>query len=324
MPLMNIVQAVNSALREEMRKDDRVIVLGEDVGRNGGVFRCTEGLLDEFGPKRVIDTPLSESAIIGASIGMALKGLRPVPEIQFLDFIYPGFDQIVSEAAKMRFRSGGTYSVPMSIRAPFGGGIKGGLYHSQSSETYFCHTPGIKVVAPSTPYDTKGLLISTIRDPDPVMFLEPKRIYRAFKEEVPEGDYTVPLSSAAVRREGKDVSVFSYGYMARVSHEAAVKAAENGWDVEVVDLRTLVPLDVDAVLKSVKKTGRAIVVYEAPKFLGYGAEIAAIIAEKAVEYLRGPVLRVAGLDTPFPYTLEELYMPNADQVLAGIEKLMAY
>ena len=324
MPLMNIVQAVNSALREEMRKDDRVIVLGEDVGRNGGVFRCTEGLLDEFGPKRVIDTPLSESAIIGASIGMALKGLRPVPEIQFLDFIYPGFDQIVSEAAKMRFRSGGTYSVPMTIRAPFGGGIKGGLYHSQSSETYFCHTPGIKVVAPSTPYDTKGLLISAIRDPDPVMFLEPKRIYRAFKEEVPEGDTTVPLSSAALRREGKDVSVFSYGYMARVSHEAAVKAAEKGWDVEVVDLRTLVPLDVDAVLKSVKKTGRAIVAYEAPKFLGYGAEIAAIIAEKAVEYLRGPVLRVAGLDTPFPYTLEELYMPNADQVLAGIEKLMAY
>jgi pyruvate dehydrogenase E1 component beta subunit len=324
MPMMNIVQAVNSALREEMRRDERVVVLGEDVGRNGGVFRCTEGLLDEFGPKRIMDTPLAESAIIGSAIGMALKGLRPVAEIQFLDFIYPAFDQIVNEAAKMRYRSGGTYSVPMVIRAPFGGGIKGGLYHSQSSETYFCHTPGLKVVVPSTPADTKGLLISSIRDPDPVMFLEPKRIYRAFKEEVPEGNYTVPLSTAAVRKEGKDVSVFSYGYMSRVCLDAAAKAAEKGWGAEVVDLRTLVPLDVDAVLKSVKKTGRVIVVYEAPKFLGYGAEIAAIVAEKAVEYLRGPVIRVAGLDTPFPYALEGLYMPGPDQVLAAIEKLMAY
>jgi len=324
LPMMNIVQAVNSALREEMRRDERVIVLGEDVGRNGGVFRCTEGLLSEFGPDRVIDTPLAESAIIGTAIGMALKGLRPVPEIQFLDFIYPAFDQIVSEAAKIRYRSGGTFSVPMTIRAPFGGGIKGGLYHSQSSETYFCHTPGLKVVAPSTPYDTKGLLVSAIRDPDPVLFLEPKKIYRAFKEDVPEGEHTVPLGTAAVRREGKDVSVFSYGYMSRVCQEAATKAAEKGVDVEVVDLRTLVPLDVDAILNSVKKSGRALAVYEAPKFLGYGAEVSALIAERAVEYLRGPILRVAGYDTPFPYALEDVYMPSTDRVLEGIEKLMAY
>src|SRR5512137_1248422 len=232
MPQMTMVQAINNALREEMRRDDRVVVLGEDIGKNGGVFRCTEGLIDEF-PDRVFDTPLAESGIIGSAIGMALYGLRPVPEIQFLDFIYPGFDQIVSEAAKMRYRSGGEYTVPMTIRAPYGGGIKGGLYHSQSSEAYFCHTPGLKVVVPSTPSDTKGLLISSIRDPDPVMFLEPKRIYRAFKEEVSEGEHTVPLGSAAVRREGKDVSVFSYGYMSRVCLDAAAKAAEKGWDTEV-------------------------------------------------------------------------------------------
>ena len=324
MPMMNIVQAVNSALRTEMRKDDKVIVLGEDVGRNGGVFRCTEGLLDEFGPDRVIDTPLAEGAIIGSAIGMALKGMRPVPEIQFLDFIYPAFDQIVSEAAKMRYRSGGTWSVPITIRVPFGGGIKGGLYHSQSTETFFCHLPGLKVVVPSTPYDTKGLLISSIRDPDPVMFLEPKRIYRAFKEDVPEGEYTVPLSAAAVRREGKDVSMFSYGYMSRVCLDAAAKAAEKGIDVEVIDLRTLVPLDVESVLKSVKKTGRVLIAHEAPKFLGYGAEIAAIVAEKAVEYLKGPIVRIAGFDTPFPYSLEDVYMPSSDRILEGVEKLMTY
>jgi len=324
MATMNIVQAVNNALRIEMRRDDRVVVLGEDVGKNGGVFRCTEGLLDEFGPKRVIDTPLAESAIVGAAIGMALKGLRPVPEIQFLDFIYPAFDQIVSEAAKMRYRSGGSYSVPLTIRAPCGGGIKGGLYHSQSSEAYFCHTPGLKVVLPSTPHDTKGLLISAIRDQDPVMFLEPKRIYRAFKEDVPEGDFTVSIGTAAFRREGKDVSVFSYGYMARVCQDAAEKAAEKGWDVEVIDLRTLVPLDIEMILGSVRKTGRVMIVQEAPKFLGYGAEIAAIIAEKAVDYLEGPVVRVTGMDTPFPYALEDIYMPDSDQVLTGIEKLMKY
>src|SRR6266566_1584795 len=266
MPAMTMVQAINNALREEMRRDDRVIVLGEDVGRNGGVFRCTEGLIDEF-PERVFDTPLSEGGIIGTSIGMALYGLRPVPEIQFLDFIYSGFDQIVSEAAKMRYRSGGQFTVPMTIRTPYGGGIRGGHYHSQSSEAYFCHTAGLKVVTPS----------------------EPKKLYRSSREEVPEGEVLVPLGEAAVRRPGKDVSLIAYGYMAQVCLEAATKAAAKGVEEEVIDLRTLVPLDEPAVLASVKKTGRAVVVYEAPRTAGFGAEISAILAEKAIEYLRGPI-----------------------------------
>ena len=323
MPQMTMVQAINNALREEMRRDDRVVVLGEDVGRNGGVFRCTEGLIDEF-PDRVFDTPLAEGGIIGSAIGMALYGLRPVPEIQFMDFIYPAFDQIVSEAAKMRYRSGGQYTVPMTIRTPYGGGIRGGHYHSQSSEAYFCHTAGLKVVVPSTPGDAKGLLTSSIRDPDPVLFLEPKKLYRAFREDVKEGEHTVPLGKALVRRPGKDVSLFAWGYMVQVCLEAAQKAAEKGVDAEVVDLRTLVPLDVDAVLGSAKKTGRAVVVYEAPKTGGYGSEISALLAEKAIEYLRGPIVRVAGFDTPFPYALEDVYMPNPDRVLAGIDKVMAF
>ncbi len=323
MPAMTMVQAINNALREEMRRDDRVVVLGEDVGRNGGVFRCTEGLVDEF-PERVFDTPLSEGGIIGTSIGMALYGLRPVPEIQFLDFIYSGFDQIVSEAAKMRYRSGGQFTVPMTIRAPYGGGIRGGHYHSQSSEAYFCHTAGLKVVTPSTPLEAKGLLTSSIRDPDPVMFLEPKKLYRAFREEVPEGEVTVPIGQAAVRRAGKDVTLIAYGSMAQVCLEAATKAAEKGVEAEVIDVRTLVPLDEPALLASVKKTGRAVIVNEAPRTGNYGGEISAILAEKAIEYLRGPIVRVSGFDTPFPYTLEDVYMPNADRVLAAIDKVMAF
>ncbi len=323
MPQMTMVQAINNALREEMRRDDRVVVLGEDVGRNGGVFRCTEGLIDEF-PDRVFDTPLAEGGIIGSAIGMALYGLRPVPEIQFMDFIYPAFDQIVSEAAKMRYRSGGQYTVPMTIRTPYGGGIRGGHYHSQSSEAYFCHTAGLKVIVPSTPSDAKGLLTSCIRDPDPVLFLEPKKLYRAFREDVPEGEHTVPLGKALVRRPGKDVSLIAWGYMTQVCLEAAAKAAEKGVDAEVLDLRSLVPLDVDAILASVKKTGRAVVVYEAPRTGGYGGEVSAILAEKAIEYLRGPIVRVAGFDTPFPYALEDVYMPNPDRVLAGIDKVMAF
>ncbi|MFA5895412.1 MAG: alpha-ketoacid dehydrogenase subunit beta [Thermoplasmata archaeon] len=323
MPQMTMVQAINNALREEMRRDERVVILGEDVGRNGGVFRCTEGLIDEF-PDRVFDTPLAEAGIIGSAIGMALYGLRPVPEIQFQDFIYPAFDQIVSEAAKMRYRSGGQYSVPMTIRTPFGGGIRGGHYHSQSGEAYFAHTAGLKVVVPSSPSDAKGLLTSSIRDPDPVLFLEPKKLYRAFREEVPEGELTVPLGKALVRRPGKDVSLFAYGYMAHVCLEAAQKAAEKGVEAEVVDLRTLVPLDLEAVLASVRKTGRAVIVYEAPRTAGYGAEISALLAEKAIEYLRGPIVRVTGFDTPFPYALEDVYLPNADRVLAAIDKVMAF
>jgi pyruvate dehydrogenase E1 component beta subunit len=325
MPTINIVQAVNSALREEMRRDDRIIVLGEDVGKDGGVFRATEGLYEEFGENRVVDTPLAESGIIGAAIGMAIYGLNPIPEIQFLDFIYPAFDQIVTNLAKLRYRSGGQYSCHLVVRAPYGGGIKGGHYHSQSSEAYFCHTAGLKVVIPSTPYDTKGLLLSSIRDKDPVIFLEPKRIYRAVKGEVPDGEFTVPLGRARVAREGNDISLFCYGAMVHVALEAAEAAKKkSGVEIEVVDLRTLIPLDIEAVLSSVHKTGRVIVLHEAPKTGGFGAEISALIAEKAIEYLKGPILRVTGYDTPFPYTLEEYYMPNAARVVAAVDKLMQY
>ena len=324
MPQINIVQAVNHALREEMRRDDRIVVLGEDVGKDGGVFRATEGLYDEFGAERVIDTPLAESGIIGTAIGMAIYGLNPVPEIQFLDFIYPAFDQIVTNLAKLRYRSGGQFSCHLVVRAPYGGGIKGGHYHSQSSEAYFCHTAGLKVVIPSNPYDTKGLLLSSMRDADPVIFLEPKRIYRAVKGEVPDGEFTVPIGKARVAREGRDVTIFAYGAMLHVAMEAAQSASKNGTEVEVVDLRTLVPLDIEAVLASVQKTGRVIILHEAPKTGGFGAEIAALIAEKSIEYLKGPILRVTGYDTPFPYTLEEHYLPSAPKVLKAIDKLMEY
>ncbi len=324
MAVINIVQAVNQALREEMRRDDRIIILGEDVGKDGGVFRATEGLYDEFGQDRVIDTPLAESGIIGTAIGMAVYGLNPVPEIQFLDFIYPAFDQIVTNLAKLRYRSGGQYSCHLVVRAPYGGGIKGGHYHSQSSEAYFCHTAGLKVVIPATPYDTKGLLLSSLRDEDPVIFLEPKRIYRAVKGEVPDGEFTVPIGKAKIAREGTDVSVFAYGAMLHVALEAAELAAKNGVQLEVVDLRTLVPLDIDAVLDSVKKTGRVIILHEAPKTGGFGAEIAALIAEKGIDFLKGPILRVTGYDTPFPYTLEERYLPNAQKVLNAVNKIMQY
>jgi len=320
--VINIVQAVNQALREEMRRDDRIIVLGEDVGRDGGVFRATEGLYDEFGQDRVIDTPLAESGIIGTAIGMAIYGMNPVPEIQFLDFIYPAFDQIVTNLSKLRYRSGGQYSCHLVVRAPYGGGIKGGHYHSQSSEAYFCHTAGLKVVIPATPYDTKGLLLSSLRDEDPVIFLEPKRIYRAVKAEVPDGDFTVPIGKARVAREGTDISLFAYGAMLHVGMEGAELAAKSGIQTEVVDLRTLVPLDIDAVLESVRKTGRVIILHEAPKTGGFGAEIAALIAEKAIDYLKGPIIRVTGYDTPFPYTLEERYLPDAQKVLNAINKLM--
>ena len=324
MPQMTLLQAVNGALHEEMARDERVCVLGEDIGRLGGVFRATEGLLDKFGDMRVMNTPLAESGIIGTAVGMALYGMRPIAEIQFLDFIYPAFDQIVSEAAKMRYRSGGEYTCPMVIRSPYGGGIRGGHYHSQSSEAYFCHTPGLKVVIPSTPADAKGLLIASIRDEDPVMFLEPKRIYRHGKGEVPVGEHVVPLGKARIARDGTDVTVLCYGSMVPVCEQAAEEAAQAGRSVEVVDLRTLVPLDEATVLASVKKTGRCVIVYEAPKTCGYGAELSALLAEKCIEHLEGPIVRVAGFDTPFPYTLEHLYMPDTKRVLAGIEKTFVW
>ena len=324
MTTLTVVQAVNQALREEMKRDDRVVLLGEDIGRNGGVFRATEGLLDEFGPSRVMDTPLAESGIIGTAIGMALYGLVPVPEIQFLDFIYPGFDQIVTNLSKFRYRSGGQYSAHVVIRAPYGGGIKGGHYHSQSTEAYFAHTAGLKVVIPSTPYDTKGLLKAAIRDPDPVIFLEPKKIYRAVKGEVPEDDYVVPIGKSKIVKEGSDVSLFAYGTMLHVALEAAEEAAKRDIDVEVIDIRTLVPLDIDAVISSVQKTGRVLILHEAPKTGGFGAEISALISEKALEYLKAPIIRVAGFDTPFPYTWESIYLPDAFRVMKAIEKIMQY
>src|SRR3989338_3937095 len=254
MATLTLLQAINDALKTEMRLDDRVVTFGEDVGFVGGVFRTTEGIQKEFGEGRCFDTPLSESGIIGAAIGMALYGLRPIAEIQFLDFIYPAFDQIISEAAKMRYRSGAQFTCPMVIRTPYGGGIKGGHYHSQSTEAFFAHTPGLKVVIPSNPYDAKGLLISAIRDDDPVMFLEPKRLYRSVKGEVPEEAYTIPLGKAHTVVEGKDVTVICYGAMVPVCREAANQALEEGWDVEVVDIRTIVPLDLEAVLASAQKT----------------------------------------------------------------------
>jgi 2-oxoisovalerate dehydrogenase E1 component beta subunit len=320
MAVKTLLEAVTDGLRTEMRNDDRVLVFGEDVGKRGGVFLATAGLQDEFGPERCFDTPLSECGIVGTAIGMAVYGMRPVAEIQFLDFIYPAFDQIVSEAAKFRYRSGGEYTCPMVIRSPYGGGIRGGHYHSQSSEAYFCHTPGLKVVIPSTPADTKGLLIAAIRDEDPVMFLEPKRIYRSVKGEVPDGEHYVPLGKGRIVRAGTDVTVVAYGAMVAVCEKAAEEAHKRGRSVEIVDPRTLVPLDEALILESVKKTGRCVVVYEAPKTCGYGSEIAALVAEKVCEYLEGPVVRVAGFDTPFPYVLENLYMPDVRRVLAGIDK----
>jgi pyruvate dehydrogenase E1 component beta subunit len=323
MPTMNIIQAVNDALRVEMRRDANVVVLGEDVGRFGGVFRATQGLEQEFGTARVVDTPLAESGIIGCAVGMALYGLRPVPEIQFADFIFPAMDQIVSEVAKYRYRSGGQYACPMVIRSPYGGGIRGGHYHSQSPEAHFIHTAGLKVVVPSNPYDAKGLLISAIRDEDPVLFLEPKRVYRAAKGEVPEGEYAVPLGKARVTREGSQVTVLAWGAMWHEADQAAREAAEDGIDAEVLDLRSLQPLDIDAVTKSVWKTGRAIIVHEAPRTCGFGAELSALIQERCFVHLEAPITRVTGFDTPFPYTLESEYLPRAPRILKAIRDVVA-
>ena len=311
---LTLVQAVNRGLQEAMRADPNVVLLGEDVGVNGGVFRATEGLYKEFGEQRVIDTPLSETGIVGTAIGMALNGLTPIAEIQFLDFIYPAFDQIVSELAKFRYRSGGQFPCHVVIRTPYGGGIKGGLYHSQSTEAYFCHTAGLKVVVPSTPADAKGLLLTSIHDEDPVIFLEPKRVYRSVSGEVPDGDHRVPFGKARLVREGTDVSLFAYGAMVPPTVEAAEKLAQEGIHAEIVDPRTLVPLDEAAIVASVEKTGRAVIVHEAARFCGFGAELSALLAEKAFYSLKAPIARVTGYDTPFPYALEHLYLPNAETI----------
>ncbi len=323
MPQWNIIQAVNDALRLEMRRDPRVVVLGEDIGKFGGVFRATLGLIEEFGPERVIDTPLAEAGIIGAAIGMALNGLRPVPEIQFSDFIFPAFDQIVSELAKFRYRSGGQYPAPVVIRTPVGGGIKGGHYHSQSPEALFIHTPGLKVVCPSNPLDAKGLLLSCMRQDDPVLFMEPKRVYRAAKGEVPEGDYTIPLGEAKIVRAGRGLTVISWGAMVHEAALAVEQAAEAGIDCELIDLRTLWPLDIETITRSVEKTGRCAIVQEAPRTCGLASEISSLIQERCFFHLEAPVLRITGWDTPFPYTLENEYLPLAPRITTGLKKLAA-
>ncbi len=324
MATMTLVQAIRDALAYEMERNPGVVILGEDVGRNGGVFRATEGLWERFGSGRVIDTPLNEAGIVGMGIGMALNGLRPVAEIEFVDFIYPAFDQIVSELAKFRYRSAGQFTAPVVVRAPSGGGIKGGHYHSQSPEAYFIHTAGLTVAMPSTPADAKGLLLSAMRSADPVIFLEPKALYRTAKGEVPDGDYTVPLGKSRSVRAGEDVSLVAYGAMVHVAEEAATLAEEEGIGVEVIDLRTLWPLDIDAVVQSVEMTGRAVVLHEAPRTCGFGAELSALIQEKAFLHLKAPVARVTGFDTPFPYSLEKLYVPDARRVLEAIRASVKY
>jgi len=320
MPKLNMVQAINLALKEEMQRDNSVVMLGEDVGRDGGVFRTTEGLYNEFGAERVIDTPLSESGIIGAAVGMAVYGLKPVAEIQFMGFIYAAIDQIFSHAARIRYRSRGRYTCPVVIRTPFGAGVKALELHSESTEAFFCHMPGIKVVIPSTPYHAKGLLSSSIRDPDPVIFLEAMRLYRLFKEDVPEGDYTIPLGKARVVQDGKDVTVISWGSMLQRTLQAV-----EGYDVEVIDIMTLQPFDEETVLNSVKKTGRAVIVHEAPKTCGFGAELSATIAEEAILYLKAPILRVTGYDVIVPLPkLEDYYLPSVERIRKALDETLKY
>ncbi|MCH8050772.1 MAG: alpha-ketoacid dehydrogenase subunit beta [Chloroflexi bacterium] len=322
-----MVEAVRDALCDEMRRDERVFVLGEDVG-GGGVFRATDGLRDEFGEDRCMDTPLAEAAIVGAAIGASINGLLPVAEIQFADFIHPAFDQIVSEAARLHYRSNGAWSCPITVRTPYGAGIHGGPYHSQSIEAFYAHVPGLKVICVASPYDAKGLLKSAIRDPNPVMFLEHKKAYRLFREEVPDEDYTIPIGVAATKREGNDMTLVTYGLMTRYSLEAAdVVEGDDGTSVEVIDLRTVSPWDKECVLESVRKTGKALIVYEDNISGGFGAEVAATIAQDAFEFLDGPVTRIASPDVPLaPYSsvLEEQILPNPEKIADGIRKLAAF
>ncbi|MCE7734856.1 MAG: alpha-ketoacid dehydrogenase subunit beta [Candidatus Heimdallarchaeota archaeon] len=321
---ITILEAIRMALEQEMDRNPDIIILGEDVGPNGGVFRATQGLVDKFGEDRVLDTPLNESGIIGFASGMALNGLKPVPEIQFADFIFPAMDQILSEVAKFRYRSAGQFTNAMVIRTPYGGGVRGSHYHSQSPEAYFAHTPGLKIVIPSNPYDAKGLLISSLRSNDPVLFMEPKRIYRAFKEEVPDGDYTVPLSKGNVVRDGSDVTIVSYGAMVHIALDAAELASREGIECEVIDLRTVNPLDIDIIGSSIVKTGRFVSVTESPKTAGFGAELSALVAERWIEYMEGPIIRITGYDTPFPFKLEQYYMPTPERVLDGVKRAYNY
>jgi 2-oxoisovalerate dehydrogenase E1 component beta subunit len=324
----NLVTAIHDALHDEMAADDRVVVLGEDVGARGGVFRVTQGFLEEFGEARVIDTPLAEGAIVGVAVGMALHGLLPVAEIEFADFIHPAFDQMVSEVARMRYRSNGDFGLPMVVRAPWGGGVHGALYHSQSVEAFFAHVPGLKVVVPSTPYDAAGMLRAAIADPDPVLFLEHKRTYRLVTGEVPDEPYTVPIGPADVKREGTDLTAIAYGLMLHHCLEAAARLEqEHGISVEVVDVRTLNPLDRETILASVRKTGKAMVVYEDNRSYGAGAEIVATIAEEALFDLDGPIVRIGGPDVPamgFATNLEHAFMPDVDLIARRMLELARF
>ncbi len=322
---LTLVSAVRDAMAEAMRRDSRVLVMGEDVGPNGGVFRATEGLIDEFGPERVIDTPLAESGIVGTAVGLAMTGWRPVVEIQFMGFVYPAVNQILSHVARMRNRTRGRFSVPMVIRMPYGGGIHAPEHHSESYEALFVHSPGIKVVVPSTPEDAKGLLLAAIEDDDPVLFMEPKRIYRAFKGDVAEGYATTPLGVARTAREGRDVTLIAWGAMVPQCLDAASALERDGVKAEVLDLRTLNPLDRSAIVESVKRTGRAVVVHEAPRQAGLGAEISALVMESCLLQLLAPVERVAGFDTVMPLSrLEKLYLPHRDRIVAAVRRTLSF
>ena len=327
MAVVTIIEAVNQALAEELRRDPNVFILGEDVGKRGGVFRATQGFIEEFGEQRIIDTPLAESSIAGIAMGAAMHGMRPIAEIQFADFIWPAMNQIVGEAARVRYGTDGKLSVPMVVRSPYGGQVRGGLFHSQSVEAYFAHTPGLKVVAPSTPYDVKGLLKAAVRDDDPVIFLEHKRTYRSVRGEVPDDDYTLPIGVADVKREGTDATIVTYGLTVHYSMQAAETLAGEGASVEVVDLRSLRPLDMETVLTSVKKTNRALIVHEDNLSFGIGAEVSARIVEGAFADLDAPVMRCTGPDVPampFAPTLEAAFMPTADKIAASLRTLLEY
>lgn len=324
MAKLTLVEAINLALTEEMARDERVVLLGEDVGKNGGVFRATQGLLERFGDHRVIDTPLSESAIVGASIGLAVYGLRPIAELQFEGFAFGAMEQLVAHASRIRNRSRGRYECPLVVRVPYGGGIHAPEHHSESNEAYFVHTPGLKVVAPSTPYEAKGLLLAAIRDPDPVIFMEPKKIYRSLREEVPEEEYTIPLGQSRIVVEGRNVTLIAWGAMLQVALQSARLMADRGISCEVLDLRTLSPLDTEAIVESVSKTNRAVIVQEAQRNCGVAAEITACINEKALLHLEAPVERVTGFDTVMPLPkLEQHYLPDARRVANAIDRVMS-
>ena len=327
MAIKSLIEAIREAMREEMARDSTVFIMGEDVGKRGGVFLASQGFLEEFGEERVIDTPLAEASIVGIAVGAAFRGLRPIAEVEFADFIWPAANQLIGEAARVCYGTNGELPVPMVVRVPYGGGIHGGLYHSQNVESYFFHTPGLKVVAPATPYDAKGLLKASIRDNNPVVFVEHKKTYRLVRGEVPEEEYVLPVGKADVKRSGTDVTVVTYGLMLHYCLEAADTLSQEGASVEVVDLRTLKPLDREAILDSVKKTGKALIVHEDNITGGVGAEVSALLAEEAFEYLDGPVTRLCGPDIPtmpFAPTLEDVYMPNADKIAAALRKLAAY